>query len=71
MEDIGNEGREFTTREMAKITKMLKDEIPTKVLEQMVELSRQARDNSYSPYSKFRVGCCLLTETGDFILGKC
>jgi hypothetical protein len=70
MEDIGNEGREFTTREMAKISKMLKDEIPTKVLEQMVELSRQARDNSYSPYSKFRVGCCLLTETGDFILGK-
>jgi cytidine deaminase len=70
MEVIGNEGKEFTTRDLAKISKMLKDEVPSKVMEQMVDLSRQARDNSYSPYSKFRVGCCLLTENGEFILGR-
>ena len=30
----------------------------------------KAKDNSYSPYSKFRVGCSLLTEDGQIYTGK-
>lgn len=29
-----------------------------------------ARNNSYSPYSKFRVGAAILTETGEIISGS-
>ncbi|ODV67979.1 cytidine deaminase [Hyphopichia burtonii NRRL Y-1933] len=29
----------------------------------------KARDVSYSPYSKFRVGCCIITSTNEFISG--
>lgn len=38
-------------------------------LAQMVELSIQAKENSYSPYSKFRVGCILKTASGHYYKG--
>ncbi|AAS54368.1 AGL123Wp [Eremothecium gossypii ATCC 10895] len=28
-----------------------------------------AKELSYSPYSKFRVGCCILTASGEYIVG--
>jgi cytidine deaminase len=31
----------------------------------------EARNVSYCPYSRFRVGCAILTESGEFIIGKC
>ena len=33
-------------------------------------LANIARNVAYCPYSRFRVGCAILTESGDFILGK-
>ncbi|CAO3681414.1 unnamed protein product [Umbelopsis vinacea] len=37
--------------------------------EKLIDLSLEARDNSYSPYSKFRVGAALLTADGVWIKG--
>ncbi|KAK4046152.1 hypothetical protein OIV83_006293 [Microbotryomycetes sp. JL201] len=37
--------------------------------ESLIQLSLQARDGSYSPYSSFRVGACLLTDKGEFVTG--
>jgi len=39
-----------------------------KLLE-MANLSIQSKTNSHSPYSKFRVGCCLLTSDGKLFTG--
>jgi cytidine deaminase len=36
---------------------------------QMVEAAKAAAQNSYSPYSKFRVGAAVLTEDGKIIEG--
>lgn len=36
---------------------------------QLVELAIKARDNSYSPYSKFKVGAALITKSGEVFLG--
>lgn len=38
-------------------------------LQKLYSLAMDARTNSYSPYSKFRVGACLLTLDGEFIQG--
>lgn len=38
-------------------------------VEQVVLESIKAKDGSYSPYSNFRVGCCILTKDGTFITG--
>ncbi|WP_151060248.1 cytidine deaminase [Borreliella turdi] len=32
-------------------------------------LAEKARNNSYSPYSKFKVGACIKTKTNDFFIG--
>lgn len=40
--------------------------------QQFAELRKkalEARELSYSPYSKFRVGCCLLTNDGEYVTG--
>ena len=36
---------------------------------ELVELSVKARENSYSPYSNFRVGAALLTASGKVYTG--
>ena len=38
-------------------------------LQRLFSLAMEARDYSYSPYSKFRVGAALLTESNEFITG--
>ncbi|KAI8582211.1 hypothetical protein K450DRAFT_227917 [Umbelopsis ramanniana AG] len=43
--------------------------LTTEEQEKLIDLSLEARDNSYSPYSKFRVGAALLTEDGVWIKG--
>ena len=37
---------------------------------ELVEKAKQAREVSYSPYSKFKVGAALLTKTGEVFLGS-
>ncbi|WKC85514.1 cytidine deaminase [Borreliella lusitaniae] len=32
-------------------------------------MAEKARNNSYSPYSKFKVGACIKTQTNDFFIG--
>jgi cytidine deaminase len=41
----------------------------TKELEHMYEKAYEAYLNSYSPYSKFKVGACLLMKNGEYIIG--
>ena len=41
----------------------------TKELEKMYEKAYEAYLNSYSPYSKFKVGACLLMKNGEYIIG--
>jgi cytidine deaminase len=36
---------------------------------EMVETARMARENSYSPYSGFRVGACLVAKSGNVYVG--
>ncbi|GAV52894.1 hypothetical protein ZYGR_0AI01760 [Zygosaccharomyces rouxii] len=38
-------------------------------LGQLKKKALEARDLSYSPYSKFRVGCCILTKENKFVQG--
>lgn len=40
------------------------------LLKQLIQKSFEAKENAYSPYSKFRVGAALLTESGEIITGK-
>ncbi|ODQ52335.1 cytidine deaminase [Saitoella complicata NRRL Y-17804] len=43
---------------------------PTKEeFDQLREKTLAARESAYCPYSKFRVGACLLTTSGSFITG--
>ncbi|MGN0024463.1 MAG: cytidine deaminase [Candidatus Avelusimicrobium sp.] len=37
--------------------------------EQLLDAAQRARENSYSPYSKFKVGAAVLTENGDIFSG--
>ena len=39
-------------------------------LKDLIELAHQAKQSSYSPYSKFRVGCALVTKSGKVITGE-
>ena len=70
MENSLKEGTQYTLNDIAKLSKLSDNEISEEEITQLVELCQVARDNSYSPYSKFRVGCCLLTDDGKFIKGK-
>jgi len=62
-------GREFDISEISEIPILINNELSEDEIKILIELSRKARDNSYSPYSKFKVGCCLVTTNGEFILG--
>ncbi len=37
--------------------------------EELIQKAIQARDNAYTPYSKFNVGCALLLKDGSVIIG--
>lgn len=50
--------------EVSKMTGLTYDEI-----NKLYTLGLEARNKSYSPYSKFRVGCSLLTDTGKYFQG--
>ncbi|SCV04722.1 LAMI_0H18558g1_1 [Lachancea mirantina] len=47
----------------------MSEEVPTEQYKALTQKALEARDASYSPYSKYRVGCCILTKTGEFISG--
>lgn len=37
--------------------------------EKLIEAAKSARENAYAPYSNFKVGAALLTESGKIFLG--
>jgi cytidine deaminase len=47
----------------------LKEYLTEEQISKMKQLSILAKEESYSPYSKFRVGCCLLTDDGKYFKG--
>jgi len=38
-------------------------------VQKMLELATKARENSYSPYSHFAVGVCILSKEGNYHIG--
>ena len=45
------------------------NQLPDKLIQQLKDAAESAKQFSYSPYSKFRVGAALLTKQGQIILG--
>jgi cytidine deaminase len=43
--------------------------VSDEVLEALVESARAARDRAYAPYSRFRVGAAVMTDTGKIFVG--
>jgi hypothetical protein len=64
------EGRAFSINELSELSKLTNGEVSVDELNKLVVLSEKAKENSYSPYSYFRVGCCLLTTDGQFVMGN-
>ena len=46
-----------------------KEEVP-KDISNLLDKAFEARDKSYSPYSKFSVGAAILLENGEIITGS-
>lgn len=44
-------------------------DVPEATIKTLLEKAKAASKNSYSPYSKFRVGAAVLTESGDIYSG--
>ncbi len=38
-------------------------------VKRLLEMARKARENAYAPYSNFKVGAALLTESGEIFTG--
>lgn len=55
--------------EIKKISEKYADILSSEQLLEMANLANISKENSYSPYSKFRVGCCLLTSEGKYYMG--
>lgn len=62
MKQVGPSPNNATTAEMEK-------NLTDSELEKLIDSSLRARQNSYSPYSKFAVGAALLTDAGEVIEG--
>jgi cytidine deaminase len=43
--------------------------IMDKKITKMLKMAKKARANAYAPYSKFKVGACILTKKGKFYAG--
>lgn len=43
--------------------------LTTQELDTLASKAIAAKDVAYCPYSKFRVGACILTSSGEFIIG--
>lgn len=48
---------------------MTNKEITKKLYEEMMEKAIKVSKNAYCPYSKFAVGACILTDTGNIYTG--
>ena len=45
------------------------NKLDEKSTKKLIELAFEAQKNSYSPYSKFKVGACVLAKSGKFYSG--
>ena len=50
-------------------TKLKEEKNMDKTVKKMLKLARKARENAYAPYSKFKVGACIVTKNGNFYIG--
>ncbi len=55
--------------EIKKISEIFTNIVTNEQLLEMANLAIKSKENSYSPYSKFRVGCCLLSSEGKYYMG--
>ncbi|XP_047503050.1 cytidine deaminase-like [Penaeus chinensis] len=62
MKQVGPSPNNATTAELEK-------NLTDSELQKLIDSSLRARQNSYSPYSKFPVGAALLTDAGEVIEG--
>ncbi|PRP80549.1 hypothetical protein PROFUN_11862 [Planoprotostelium fungivorum] len=59
----------FAIRLVKQPTYMANTSLTPEQLEKLIDLSFSAKTRAHAPYSKFRVGACLLTQSGEFITG--
>ena len=62
------EGVDFLCR-YYKIESMSNFHLAKEEVSRLVAAARQAREHSYSPYSSFKVGAAVLTQTGEIFIG--
>ena len=63
------DGKVFEYNQIDELSKITNDELKADEIKKLIELCQKAKENSYSPYSKFRVGCCILSKSGNYYLG--
>jgi cytidine deaminase len=64
------EGKVYDTTQYKQLTEDLKGEITLQQINNLAVKAETAKNQSYSPYSKFRVGCCLLSKKDEYFQGK-
>lgn len=69
--DLGIQGKEFGPNDdLEGLSKLTNGDVSIEEIKSAIELSIKAKENSYSPYSQFRVGCALITKEGKFYQGE-
>ena len=64
-----NDTKSYNIHQADEIIKEVENTIDMQQFLLLVESAIVAKENSYSPYSKFRVGCSLLTDQNEIIKG--
>lgn len=59
----------YELSQLEEIVKLMENELSLIEIEQLIANGLEAKENSYSPYSKFRVGCSLITHEGKYYKG--
>jgi len=65
-----SEGQVFNPYQLNEMIEIMNGTLSLEELNKLIENGIIAKKNTYSPYSKFPVGCCLLTNDDKYILGE-